>query len=230
MNTVRILALFEKDMKDFLRNMMLIFLPVTPIIIAFFYKQVYGELDLPLMTIYLVIGLTYSGVTASCMMFMMAEEKEKNTLRGLIMSPMTFLDIIIGKSLVTTVITIVALIGSMAILGLEPLLDVQIMTGQLFLFLFFLFLGIFIGLITNSTAVTIAYSMPITFIFGLTPLFQIFEIRNGVLHKIIDALPLSLLLQVHDTESWLTLGYLFIWVSGAMLICFLAYKRVLRSK
>lgn len=200
------------------------------LVFALLYKQFYGEEDLPLITIYFVCGLTYAGVTASCVMFMMTEEKEKNTLRGLVMSPMTFLDIIIGKSLVTTVITIVTLIGSFAIVGFEHLLDVQIIIGQLFLLLFFLFLGIFIGLISSSTAVTVAYNMPIVFIFGLTPFFQIIGIENEVFQKIIDAFPLPLLIQVHDSESWLTLGYLFIWVIAALLICFLAYKRVLRTR
>lgn len=230
MDMVRIIALFEKDMKDFFRNMMLLFLPVSPILIAFLYKQTSDGQEIPLLMIYMVIGIAFSGVTASSIMFMMAEEKEKNTLRGLIMSPMSFLDIIIGKSLVTSVITIVTLIVTFAILGFNPFLGFQIMLGHLFLLLFFLFLGIFIGLITSSTATTIAYNMPVIFIFGFTPMYDMLAAENEVLQKILGILPLTLQFEVHENESWLSLGYLFIWVIAALLICYLAYKRILGSK
>ena len=57
--------------------------------------------ELPVFLLYIVVGTTYSAVTSSAMMTMIAEENEKKTLRGLIQSPASMMDIIIGKSLVT---------------------------------------------------------------------------------------------------------------------------------
>src|SRR5690625_6238099 len=70
-----------------------------------------GE-ELPLFMIFIIVGAVFSCVSSGCMMMFMAEENEKQTLRGLTMSPASFADIIIGKSLLTFVLTIVSFLFS----------------------------------------------------------------------------------------------------------------------
>src|SRR5699024_2684439 len=106
MNMKRIGAIFEKDLKDFMKNMMLMLMPVVPIVLSLFYRQLCAGEEMPLQMIYIIIGVIFSTVTANCIMAMMAEEKEKKTLKGLIMSPASFADVIIGKSLVTGLMTL----------------------------------------------------------------------------------------------------------------------------
>lgn len=65
---------------------------------------------------------------------MMAEENEKKTLRGLIQSPASLADILIGKSLVVGLFTLVSLIISLAILGKTHFLAVQPIIGLIFCF------------------------------------------------------------------------------------------------
>lgn len=171
MNTQRIGAIFEKDLKEFRKNMMLLMMPVIPIFLAFMYSRM-GEGELPIFLLYLIVGATYSAVTTSGMMTMMAEENEKKTLRGLIQSPASLADILIGKSLVVGLFTLVSLIISLAILGNDTFLAVQPIIGLILLFLFFLLLGIGIGLFTKSVANTSAYIMPVMFLFGFTPMIE----------------------------------------------------------
>src|SRR5699024_1459975 len=146
MNIQRIMAIFEKDIKDFMKNMMIAFMPVVPIIIAFLYSQmgVEGE-EIPLFIIYLVVGVTLTTVLSGCMMMMMADEKEKKSLRGLTLSPASFGDIIIGKSLVAVLLTVITLVISLALVGFEPLLNVRAFIGLVLMFPFFLLIGIGIG-------------------------------------------------------------------------------------
>src|SRR5699024_862654 len=84
MNIARIQAIFEKDLKDFMKNTATIFMPIVPIFLAFFYNKMGedGGESLPLMVVYIVVGVTFSTIAAGSMMILMAEENEKKTLRG----------------------------------------------------------------------------------------------------------------------------------------------------
>ncbi|MDL4839907.1 ABC transporter permease [Aquibacillus rhizosphaerae] len=227
MNAQRISAIFEKDIKDFMKNMMLLMMPVIPIILALLYKQLGGEEGLPIPMLYLIVGVTFSSVTASCMMTMMAEENEKKTLRGLMLSPASFLDIIIGKSLVVGLMSFIALTISLVIVGIKPFLNVQAIIGLILLFLFFLFLGIGIGLFTKSIASTSAYLMPVMFLFGFTPMIDFLGLgEDSTAIMIADVFPLMQLIDMHDTNSWIPIGIVAIWALGAALFTYICFKKV----
>lgn len=228
MNMQRIMAIFEKDLKDFLKNTMLIFMPIIPIFLALLYSRMGGDEEIPLFIVYLVIGTAFASLPAGCMMMMMAEENEKKTLRGLIMSPATFGDIIIGKSLVTFLFTIVTLVISLLLVGIEPFMSIRAIIGLIVLFLFFLFLGIGIGLFVKTVGMTTPYLMPIMFIFGFTPMIAFFGLsENSLTIKIAGKFPIPQLITMHDTNSWFPIGIVAIWTVGAALfayICFIKTK------
>src|SRR5690625_3267418 len=169
MRIQRITAIFEKDIKDFMKNIMLLMMPIIPVMLALVYNRISDE-ELPIAMIYIIVGVTFSAVTSTMMMTMMAEENEKKTLRGLVQSPATMMDIIIGKSLVTGLITFVALIVSLIIMDIGPFLNLKAILGVILLFLFFLFLGIGVGLFAKSISSTSFYMMPIMLLFGFTPM------------------------------------------------------------
>ncbi|SFL61777.1 ABC-2 type transport system permease protein [Gracilibacillus orientalis] len=226
MNTQRIGAIFEKDLKDFMKNMMLLMMPIIPIVLALIYSRLGGDEGLPIPMLYLIVGVTFSSVTASCMMTMMAEENEKKTLRGLMLSPASFLDIIIGKSLVVGLMSLVALAISLFLVGIEPFLNVQATIGLILLFLFFLFLGIGIGLFTKSIASTSAYLMPVMFLFGFTPMIDFLVLgEDNIAITIADLFPVMQLIKMHDTNSWTSIGIVAIWAIGAALFTYICFKK-----
>ncbi|MBU9724274.1 MULTISPECIES: ABC transporter permease [Bacillaceae] len=226
MNTQRISAIFEKDLKDFMKNMMLLMMPIIPIVLAVVYSRLGEGEELPLVVIYIVVGVIFSAVTTSIMMTMMAEENEKKTLRGLMLSPASFLDIIIGKSLVTGLMTLITLVISFSIIGFGPILNIYTIIGLFLLFLFFLFLGIGIGLFSKSIASTSAYMMPVMFLFGFTPMIEFLGLPEGSFGlKLADNFPLMQVMKVSDTGSWLPLGVVTIWVIGAALFTLICFKK-----
>ncbi|MDV2583361.1 ABC transporter permease [Alkalibacillus haloalkaliphilus] len=225
MNTKRVLAIFEKDIKDFFKNTSLIIMPVVPILLAVFYSALFDDF-IPLFTLFIIIGMVFAGVTSYCIMIMMAEEKEKNTLRTLMMSPASFLDIIVGKSLVSTVMTAITLLISVVLLDVYHVFNLQTILGSILLLLFFIFLGIGIGLFAKSVAATSVYIMPIIFIFGFSPMFDLFGLEEGHLVNIMfDALPVSLLMQASDDSSWGSLTYITIWIVVAYLFALFSYQK-----
>ncbi|WP_100009807.1 ABC transporter permease [Lentibacillus sediminis] len=226
MNVQRISAIFEKDLKDFMKNMMLLTMPAIPIVLGLLYQRIGGDEELPLALLYLIVGVTFSSVTSTMIMTMMAEENEKNTLRGLIQSPASMFDIIVGKSLVTALLTLITLVISLAIIGAEPFMNVRAIIGLVLLFLFFLLLGIGVGLFAKSVASTSVYMMPIMFLFGFTPMVYSLGLDpDSIAIQIFDTFPIPQLLEMHDTNSWLPLAVVGAWVAGAALFVFVCFKK-----
>lgn len=232
MQITRIKAIFEKDLKDFMKNSMTLFTPFLPILLAFFYKRMEvgsGE-DIPLSVVYIIVGTTFSAVTAGSMMLLMAEEKEKKTLRGLILSPASFTDIIIGKSLVTTFITVISLGLSLWIIDSQAIFNVQQLSGLVILFLFFLFLGITIGLFVKTVGMTTAYIMPIMLIFGFTPMIEFLALaKDGLVITIANKMPISQMVEMGDTGSWSSIAIVACWAIAAGVLAFICFQRVKRQ-
>lgn len=225
MNIQRIGAIFEKDMKDFMKNLMLLMMPAIPIILALMYTRM-SDGELPVSMTYLIVGVTFSAVTSTSMTTMMAEENEKKTLRGLILSPASFLDIIAGKSLVTGLITFITLVVSLLIVGINPFLSFRVIVGLILLFLFFLLLGIGIGLFSKSIAATSAYMMPVMFLFGFTSMFGMLGLdEDSMVIKIFNTFPVMQAIEIHDTSSWLPLGIIAVWVISAALFTYVCFKK-----
>lgn len=233
MQMARILAIFEKDLKDFMKNMSLIFMPILPIILAVLYARIGSSIGeaMPLMMIYIIVGTTYAAVTAGGIMISMAEENEKKTLRGLTMSPASYGEIIMGKSLVTGLMTIISLVISVSVMGGTALLDVQQIIGLILLFFFFLFLGIGFGLFVKSIAMTTPYLMPIMFIFGFTPMIeQLGFSENSMVIKVANVFPIMQMLKLEDTSSWFPLVIVAIWTLAAAFIAFLFFQRATKDR
>src|SRR5690625_6331515 len=108
MNITRMMAIFEKDYKEFMRNMMLFTSVLIPVVLAAFFGRMGADAGtLPNELVIIIVGVVFTSVTFSGMMTMMAEENEKDTLRGLVQSPASVLDIIAGKSLVFALMRVI---------------------------------------------------------------------------------------------------------------------------
>ncbi|SFQ39149.1 ABC transporter permease [Salibacterium halotolerans] len=227
MRIQRISAIFEKDLKDFMKNMMVALLPVTPVLMALFFNQS-GNGELPVTLHYLIVGMTFSVVTSSSIMTILAEENEKHTLRGLIQSPATLWDIIIGKSLVTGLVTVLSLAASLLIVGIEPFLRLKIIMGLILLFLFFLLLGIGVGLFAKSVAETSAYLMLVMVLFGFTPMITLLGMEEGtVVMTIADMFPLMRAIELQSAGTWAPLGVIALWAAAAGMFTFVCFRKVM---
>src|SRR5690625_2286292 len=233
MKVARIQAIIEKDIKDFMKNSMTVFMPAVPIILALFYSRMGTGIDeeIPLMIIYLVIGVSFATVTTNSMMALMAEENEKKTLRGLMMSPASYIEIIIGKSLVVVVLTFTTLIVSLYIMGSGVLLDVQHIIGIFVLFFFFLLLGIGVGLFVKTVGMTTAYSMPIMLLFGFSPVIESLGFdADGIIMKVATYMPINQLVDMEETGSWGAIGIVLIWTVVAGIFTIVRFQKLKKER
>nr|WP_246593751.1 ABC transporter permease [Evansella tamaricis] len=211
--------------------MMMLTMPVIPIVLAILYRQLVGEEEIPPLMVYLVIGVIFSSVTTSSLITMMAEETEKKTLRGLLLSPASILDIIVGKSLVTSLITLLTLLISLAILGMNSFMNFPTIIGIILVFVFFLFIGIGIGLFAKSLAATSAYLMPIMFLFGFTPMIELFGLpADSIVMKIANLFPIMLLMKIDETSSWSSLIGVVVWLIAAAVFMYSFFKKRMKDE
>ncbi|WP_377887482.1 ABC transporter permease [Alkalihalobacillus sp. R86527] len=174
----RAYAIFQKDVKDLTKNLFVITTLLVPIILAVFY----GTSGLhSLEAHYTVINLTFAAVAVFIQSALIAEEKEKNTLRGLMLSPATLTEILGGKSTLTFLFTIATIIVCTFLTGYEPSNVFVIGLAILLSTVFYIALGTFIGLISKSVMEASVMVLPVMFIFGFGSVLQSFAEKYSAL-------------------------------------------------
>lgn len=229
MNVNNISAIFQKDLKDFFANLSLLILPLLPIIIAWLYGQTAetaGE-PMPVEMIYTVIAMAFAAVMFIMIATMFAEENEKHTLRGLLQSPASIVDIILGKVVVSLVVTLVSLAVSLFIIDGFQILGWIDFVGILLFMIMIIFLGVAVGLIARSVATVSAYSLPVMFGLVFSPLIHTFVEEGHILRTIADFLPVNAMVNMHHEFSW---EYILILVGWILVTAAFALIVIVRAK
>lgn len=161
------------------------FLLAIPLVFAAWLSRM-GEGDGIFSTYPINLALVIAG--AFIQAAMVAEEKEKNTLRGLLLSPASTVEIFVGKSALSAVMTIVVIIGSIFLSDFKvpsPLLfAVSVLLGLVF----YIAIGTILGLISRTVMETSIIGMPVLVVFGMSSMFKSM-VENKTILKIIDYLP-----------------------------------------
>src|SRR5690625_400989 len=113
----RMKAIFQKDLKDLSKSMYVCTSLLMLIILAIFYGKM-GEI--PIEMHYLIINLALVAVAFFVQCAIIAEEKEKHTLRGLMLAPATLPEILGGTSLVRFIFTCITIGLCAKLSGYEP--------------------------------------------------------------------------------------------------------------
>lgn len=214
MNMNNVSAIFQKDFKDFMANMSLAILPILPIVIAWLYGQTSetaGE-AMPIEMIYTVIAMAFAAVMFMSIATMFAEENEKNTLRGLLQSPASIVDIIVGKVIVSLVMTLVSLGVGLIIVDGYSLLKPIDYVGMFLFMIIIVFLGVAVGLVAKSVGTVSAYSLPVMFGLVFSPMINTFVEEGHILRTIADYLPVNAMVNMHHEFSWDNILILVGWI------------------
>ncbi|WP_339175021.1 ABC transporter permease [Solibacillus sp. FSL R5-0691] len=197
MSMKRIQAIFVKDYKEFSRNYAVSSVVFMPMVLALFY----GRIDTASMDMYFFpINMTFSMVTAYIQACLIAEEKERNTLRGLMMSPASTVDILLGKSLLVFLTTAVILAVSSYLVGYTPNDMITISIALMISAIFYLALGTICGLFTKSIMEASLAVLPVMVIFTFGPL-AIHLVESNILVKVVEWLPSTQLLRIAELSQ-----------------------------
>lgn len=221
----RTLAIFQKDYKDISKNMYVSFTAIIPLFMALLYSS-QGDMTIDMQ--YIIINMTLSLVAAFIQCSLIAEEKEKNTLRGLMLSPASTVEILIGKGMLTFLTTIFIIVVSCLLIDYKPENTTVIAVAIALSTLFYIGLGTFLGLMTKSIMEASVIIMPFFFLFTFSS-YALLLVDKFPILKVVEYMPNTQLVELAgEVQSgagfagvWSHLVMIIIWTIA---IFFLAYR------
>ena len=161
----RIQAILMKDYKEFSRNYAVSVMVLMPLIMAFLFNKTGGN---NINTYFLTVNMAFSMVTAYVQCCLIAEEKEKNTLRSLMLSPASLGDILIGKSLFVFILTMVIIALTIFIVGYNPANLFILAIALILSTVFYIAIGTLCGLFAKTVMEGSLIILPVILIFTLS--------------------------------------------------------------
>lgn len=183
----RFRAMVTKEWKDGIRNPHILLNAGMPILLAVLFSQQEVEPgDRTFLAIPILIAISITGAFVQATMI--AEEKEKNTLRSLMLSPASKLEVLAGKSATTTLFSLLVIAACIAISGLPDVPVLYLSLLIVLLLLIFLALGTIIGLFARTASESSIVGLPILLLFIFGPIF-VPDLNLPALMTIISWLP-----------------------------------------
>ncbi|MGE7691599.1 ABC transporter permease [Lysinibacillus sp. NPDC097214] len=190
LSMTRIQAILMKDYKEFSRNYAVSVMLLMPLVMAFLYNKT-GAATID--AYFLPINIAFSTVTAYVQCCLIAEEKEKNTLRSLMLSPASLGDILIGKSLFVSILTMVVVALTIFIVGYNPANLFILAIALILSTVFYIAIGTLCGLFAKTIMEGSLIILPVIIIFSFGSLALALSSTFPIL-KIAEWLPSSQLL------------------------------------
>ncbi|MGH4122746.1 MAG: ABC transporter permease [Clostridium sp.] len=190
-STRRVKALFKKEIKDLGKNMNVLLMCMLPIMFSIIYSKLFGgntssdqigKVDILIMC----LGMNLTMVSSFVIAMLIAEEKEKNTLRTLMLSGVSPLEFLTGKALITLLVSVIINVAMFFIVGFNAqYLGKYILITTLVVFSM-IEIGAVIGVIAPNQMATGVVGMPVIMILLMIP---IFAKLNKTLTRIAEFLP-----------------------------------------
>lgn len=225
----RVNAIFQKDFKDFSRNMAVSIVLFMPLFVA----ALYGRMGINTLDAhYMIINLTFAMVATYVQCCLIAEEKEQNTLRGLMLSPASTVEILSGKSLLTFVLTITIVAIGALLSEYQPANLLMVALAILLSSFFYIALGTLLGLWAKSVMESSVIVLPVLGIFSFGSFLLPLAEKYPVL-KVVEYLPSVQLIEIAAkvekgvgfSETAAQFGIIFIWTAAAAALTAGVYKK-----
>lgn len=244
-------ALLAKDAADLLKNPTMILCIVMPVGFALFYRFFFGSMDLgPAMWgqgggsgatlgvtyVVLSLGLCMSvGMGASMsLVYGIAEEKEKHTLRTLMLANVTANQIVLSKGILALVVTVVTEFLCFVVSGAPFFLCGPYMAFGIVGAVAIILLSLVAGLSSRDQMTAGLYSIPILLL-SIAPIFGSYSegIRDVVQFAPTGGMDQLLRMAINGTltasDALLPVAITAAWIVASAVAFALLYKRLLRD-
>lgn len=231
MKFYKIKSLFKLGIEDLLKNMNVLIYIILPVLFALLYSNM-GELSKDF-AFSLCILLMLSMVPVALMGTIIAEEKEKNTLRTLMLNDVSATQILFAKALICMLFVV---IDSLLIFFLMDISFSYFLVYQgvsIFVGLAVILFGAVVGLLAKNQMSAGLLSMPFMVIL-MAPLFVSF-FDNKIANSISACLPtdamMTIILNVSSntanfSNTILPLLVIFFWLILSIILFKIAYQKV----
>ncbi|MCS7464876.1 ABC transporter permease [Paenibacillus doosanensis] len=185
-------AIFVKDYKEFSRNYAISIMLIFPIILALLFRSAGPNLPGAIGFLHNISFVLLTCFVQACLI---AEEKERNTLRSLMMTPATIIDVLVGKSALVFVMSAVVLIISLFIFGYEPASLWAFVAANIVSIILYTALGTICGLYSKTLLDASLSILPVAMIFSGAPWGAVIA-DDYPIFKVLDYMPSSQLVHL----------------------------------
>lgn len=190
-------AIFVKDYKEFSRNYAISFSVIVPILFAFLFRSAGPSLP---GAIGFLLNTSFVLLTCLVQACLIAEEKERNTLRSLMMTPATTMDVLIGKSTLVFVVSAVALAIATYILGYKPASIWAFVAANIFSIILYTAVGTVCGLFSKTLLEASLSIMPVALVFTGAP-WGVLLADDFPIFKVLEYAPSVQLVRLLDIQN-----------------------------
>ncbi|SEL94055.1 ABC-2 type transport system permease protein [Paenibacillus sp. cl141a] len=190
-------AIFVKDYKEFSRNYAISFSVIVPILFAFLFRSAGPSLP---GAIGFLLNTSFVLLTCLVQACLIAEEKERNTLRSLMMTPATTMDVLIGKSTLVFIVSVVALAIGVYILGYEPASIWAFVAAVIFSIILYTAAGTICGLFSKTLLEASLSIIPVALVFTGAP-WGVLLADDFPIFKVLEYAPSVQLVRLLDIQN-----------------------------
>ncbi|MEK8133078.1 ABC transporter permease [Paenibacillus filicis] len=227
-------AIFVKDYKEFSRNYAISIILIFPIMFAVLFRIVGSSLP---GAFGLVLNTSFVILTSMAQACLIAEEKERNTLRSLMMTPATTMDVLFGKSALVFVMSAVTLAMATYIFGYEPVSIWAFVAAILLSIILYIAAGTICGLFSKTLLDASLSIIPVAFIFTGAPGGAVLA-DDYPIFKVLEYFPSSQLVHLLGIPH---MGYMtgdllrpiliiLAWTVGLTIVSIVLYQRRLKDE
>ncbi|GAB6927897.1 hypothetical protein JCM10914A_18800 [Paenibacillus sp. JCM 10914] len=193
-------AIFVKDYKEFSRNYAISISLIFPIILALLFRGAGPSLGIGpsangAFAFGLVLNTSFVLLTCLVQVSLFAEEKERNTLRTLMMTPATTMDVLVGKSTLVFVMSAVVLAIATYIMGYEPASTWAFAAAIILSIIIYIAAGTICGLFSKTLLEASLSILPVAFVFTAAP-WGAFLVKDYPILKVMEYAPSSQLVHL----------------------------------
>lgn len=230
----KIKALVKKEFTDFTRNNNVSVISLLPLILVIILGTIAkNNEDFPLSGFSLLslgINMNLVFVSSFAMSMMIAEEKEKQTLRTLMLSSVKPLEFIISKAIIIFILSLFTNSAIYIFTGLSMdgfLLHVLLSIPLAWIMML---IGACVGMIAKNQMATSVYGMPVILVFMLLPLFGSI---NSIMEFFVKLLPNQVVLKLLEQKvnlvqppfPWSEVLTLIIWLVLSLLLFIFTFNK-----
>lgn len=227
-------AIFVKDYKEFSRNYAISIVVIFPIVFAVLFRGAGSSLP---GAIGFLLNSSFVILTCLVQACLIAEEKERNTLRSLMMTPATTMDVLIGKSTLVFVMSAVVLAASTLILGYEPASMWAFVAAILLSIILYIAAGTICGLYSKTLLDASLAIIPVGIVFAGPP-WGAFFVEDYPILKVLDYMPSSQLVHLLNLpkagfaagDLLKPLLMILVWTVGLSVVSVVLYQRRLKDE
>ena len=168
-------ALFNKEVKGLAKNKNVLLMFLLPVFFAIIYSRLAASDPSAHMDIVeillLCVGMNLILGSSFVMAMLISEEKEKNTLRTLMLSGVSPLEFLAGKVLITFLLTTLSNLAIFLIVGIDPSYLFQFILLTTLVVIAMMEIGAVLGIFSPNQMATGTIGMPVLMVFLFVPMF-----------------------------------------------------------